>query len=172
MNYPQTTGFAYTLASAYIDLAGRRYLGIQKISWSETMDGAEPVPGASNQYIAETEGIYKATCEFDILWSEYVAFIKGLGSGFMMKRFNIGTQLQDTGLGLSSLFVPNCRIIDAGGGLEAKAAVKTIKCSVLGVISLDGITAIDAGALAGIGNTIGGSAAVVAQVGGAIGFTL
>jgi len=173
LTYPQTPGFAYTLQSAYIDLAGSRVVGIQSIKWQETMEGAEMVPGASQQFIAETAGTYKATCEFEILWGEFVTLMQKLGRGYMRTRFNIGAQVQEAGLGLSSLFVPNARIIDAGGGLEAnKASVKSIKCSVLGVISLDGVTAIDSGLLSGGGNVIGGSASVVTQVGASLGFSL
>lgn len=172
MIFPQTTGFAYTLESAHIDLNGRHFVGVQSIKWQETMDGAEQVPGAAGIFIAETRGTYKATCEFEILWSEYVALVQGLGSGYMEKRFNIGAQVQDTGLGLSSLFIPSCRIIDKGGSLERnKASVKSVKCSVMGIITLDGISAISQGALS-FGGSVGGSASVVAQLGASAGFSL
>ena len=170
MNYPQTNGFAYTLASAHCDIAGSRVMGIQKIAFAHSMEGSEMVPGASLLPIAETPGMYKATVEFDILWSEFVTLIMKLGDGYMLKRFNIGAQLQDAGLGLCSVFAPNCRIIDDGGGLENKAAVKTVKCSVLGQISMNGITAV--GGQLGGGNVLGAAASVTAQVGASVGFTI
>lgn len=171
MDFNDTTGFAYTIKNARIDVAGRKIVGINKITWTETMEGAEQIPGASLLYIAETTGTYKATCEFEILWTEFARLTKALGSGYMLKRFNVGAQVQLPGGPLSSLFVPQCRIIDAGGSLEDKASYRTVKCSVSGVISLDGVTAIDTGSFAG-GNVIGGSASVVAQVGASLGFSL
>lgn len=168
MNFPQTNGFAYTLASAHIDLNGRRYVGINTIKWQHAMEGAEMVPGASLVSIAETPGMYKATCEFEILWTEYVALVRGLGSGYMMRRFNIGAQVMDNGAGLSSLFIPSARIISVDGGLESKAATKNVKCSVMGVITIDGISPVLAGASSGGGNVFGGSASVVASVGASV----
>ena len=52
-----------------------------------------------------------------------------------------------------------------------KASVKSVKCSVMGVITLDGISAISAGALS-VGGSVGGSASIVAQLGASAGFSL
>lgn len=163
-DYPITTGFAYTLQSAQIDFKGSRILGIQSIKWQETMEGAELVYGASPVPLEETQGIYKATCEFEILWSSYMLLVRKLGDGFMQQRFNIGVQVRDAGRGLSSITIPQCRIIDKGGSLEqSKASVKSIKCSVLGVLEHDGFTSVYGQSL--VGNVIGGAARVAASVG-------
>ncbi|MFO0588836.1 MAG: hypothetical protein U0441_14900 [Polyangiaceae bacterium] len=171
LQYPQTTGFAYTLASAQIDVGGRRIVGIRKVDWSESMDGSEKIYGASKLPIAETEGLYAAECGFEILHSEFDALIAALGPGYMQVRFNLGAQLMDTGRGLSSLFIPSCRIINSSGTLDDKATYTAVKCSVLGQITRNGISAIASGALT-LGSTIGGSATVVSQVGATLGFSL
>lgn len=176
-NYPLINGFAYTLATAHVDFLGARFVGISNLKWGEAMEGREMVPGAALFYVARTPGIYKATCEFEILTSEYLALIQKIGPGFMMKPFNVGAQMVDPAgvLPLLTIEYPGLMIDDAAGSLEQKASTVVVKTQIGPgqMISYNGITAIAGGALGGqAGNTFGGSASVVASVGASVGFSL
>ena len=175
--YPLQDAYAWTLSSAYIDLAGSRFLGVQKITWSEVMEGRENVPGAAYHYVARTAGIYKASVEIEILTSEFMALTQKLGRGFMMTRFNAAAQLVDPAgvLPLFSMVFPALTIDDNGGSLEQKASTTVLKTTVgpMRAIEYNGITAVSAGYLgSSVGNSFGGSASVVAQVGATVGFSL
>ena len=148
---------------------GARYIGVQSIKWTQAMEGAEMVPGAANVPIAETEGTYKATAEIELLWSEYVSFMARRRG--KTTRFNIGAQVQDVGLGLSSLIIPKCRIIGADGSLEAnKAAVWPLKLSVMGVITLGGVPAMQGfAATSGNQSAVGAAGGAVASISASLG---
>lgn len=173
MTYPYTNGYAYTIHAAHIVVAKRRIFGISDIKWTESMDGREQVPGAALVAIAETPGMYKATVEFSILMSEHRALIAALGStGWMLTRFNMHAQLQDPSgvLPLVTVVFPSLGIGEGSGNLDASATKMAIKTTVGpgGVITYDGLSAINLGTLSS-GNTFGG---IAAQASASVGFSL
>jgi hypothetical protein len=163
MGYPYTNGYAYTIHTAHIVVAQARVFCISDIKWTESMDGREQVPGAALVAIAETPGMYKATVEFSLLKSEYMALINRLGSaGFMMRRFNMHASLQDPSgvLPLVTVVFPQLGINEASGNLDASASKISIKTTVGpgATIMYNGLSAINLGTLSP-GNTFGGIAA-------------
>lgn len=174
MSYPLTNGYAYTLATAAIDIGGAKFYGIANVKWTETMEGREQVPGAALFAVAETPGMYKATVEFEMVLSEYKRMIQRLGTGYMLKRFNMGATCVDPAgvLPLLSITFPNLKINDGSGSLEQKASTMAVKTTVgpMSAIDYDGITAVAAGMVGG-GNAFGGSA-VVASASASLGLSL
>lgn len=177
MNYQLANGYAYTLLSAYVDIAGSRFFGVGKISWSETMEGREQIPGAALTAVAETPGMYKASVDFDILLSEWSRLIARLGTGYLLKRFNMGAQLSDPAgvLPLLNMTFPALRIGDNSSSLEQKGSIMSVKTTVgpMAAISYNGITGINLGLLGGGGaNSFGGSAQIAAGISASVGFGL
>lgn len=175
--YPLANGYAYTLATAYVDIKGSRFLGIGSIKWSEVMEGREQVPGASLFTVAETPGMYKATVEFEMLLSEFERMNRLLkATGYMLTRFNMMAHCSDPAgvLPLLTIAYPNLGINDGSGSLEHKASMMSIKTTVgpQAAISYNGVTAVGAKLLAtGAGNAFGGSA-VVASASASLGLSL
>lgn len=139
-NYPQINGVeVHTLTDTRVKIDGRPYYGFDKITWSNTVEGAELIYGTEFEPLAETKGTYKGAAEFDILLSEYIALTNSLGGDYLIRRWNFTANIRADGGQLHTIFIPRCRIIDDSVTLErGKATYKSIKCSVLGRITING----------------------------------
>lgn len=135
----------WSLASAEIDVAGDKMLGVQSLAPKEELTptdvyGNGPVP------VGRTRGIYKGSAELSILLVEFRAIIQKLGNGFGEKTFNIGaTYIEINGDGVMPIEITGCRIAtpDLSDTNDGKATVVKVGLSIITPIFWDGLQIIN-----------------------------
>ena len=136
-------GIWHSFASAEIDFAGKKYLGIQSLNWSE--DGKkEVVKGSGLIGLGYTLGDPEFGADFEILFSEWIRLTKALGDGWMYKQFSIGCQYRSPGQPLSTVEIKNATINKHEVSNSKGPGATTAKVTLLVVepIVTDGTTAL------------------------------
>lgn len=152
-----------TIGEATFTIDGQVYTGIESLKWTNGLKGNEPFYGASRVPLAETSGTYEPSCEFSINLFQFRRLIRRLGANYQDVRFNIVVNLRGIKSGLATLRIPLARIIEDTGSIETKNLMIPVKCSVLGLITLDGQAAVPGVAVAA--SSFGGSGVVTGAVG-------
>lgn len=150
LDLPNLTGFVASLESGTIKMAGGRPTkGIKSISWKQEL-GGETVYGNGPIPVGETIGAYSGSVDVEQLMSEYLAFIRSLGNGYMLRRFNITLNWRE-GAQQNRIEIPLGRIkSDEGSASQGGGAVfKKYSITLIKPMKLNGISAIDEALLRG-----------------------
>lgn len=137
-------GTEYSSASITLDFAGRKFVGVSSLNWSEELT-PEDQYGFSPVAVGRTLGQYKASGDFEQLLSEYTALLKVLGNGYGTKPFNIGVQYREEGSDLVKVEIIAARIAkaDASNAQGPAGTRMKVSLSIIQPIRINGLTLVD-----------------------------
>ena len=115
MQYPLINGHRYDFSSIEGSIAGKKYMGYTSINYKQTLEPGEARGNHAQRY-GTTRGQLKADADFEMLKEEGEEFIRGLGDGYMEKRFNMTVVYSEEGGKTRTDVLHNCRIQEVSDG--------------------------------------------------------
>lgn len=108
IDYPLINGTRFEYASIEIKAAGKRYVGVKSIDYSQDLEPGQ-VYGTHAQKIGRTRGELKPDGSMEMYKEEATNLIVGLGPGYMEVVFDIVVNYSE-GLNIVTDTIKGCRI--------------------------------------------------------------
>jgi hypothetical protein len=134
-------GKAFQFSNISFKAAGRSFLGLNSINLKEELT-PEGVESNAPYFVAQTDGVYRASGDFEQVFSEWIRLITFLGDGYGQKPINLSATGFHPLLDTFTIVVKNFTLMGGDLPLKAGAAPVTQKCGmfITEPIEVNGLT--------------------------------
>jgi hypothetical protein len=141
--YPITNGKTImSLESGRLDVGGKKFYGLSSLGWKQEL-GGEDVYGNGPLPVGRTLGQYKASAEYEQLYSEHMAHLAKLGPAYGLKVFNLGAQWREASLHKVEIIAARITAKDIAAQQGGAPVRVKVTLSVIVPIIENGLTIID-----------------------------
>jgi len=157
-------GKAFQFSNVSFKAGGRTFLGLNSINLKEELT-PEGVESNAPYFVAQTDGIYRASGDFEQVYSEWIRLITFLGDGYGQKPINLSMTGFHPLLSTFTVVVKNFTLMGGDFALKAGAAPLTQKCGmfITDPIEVNGLTLVKRS------SGVSGAASVAVSVSAALG---